>query len=110
MNIKILWKSINDYLDMLAEYGFKSYINYTRLSPKAKRKLFVFESYIFDESQKSNLNLIEPVLYNHISQTISLYLLKYHNLAELFLIILIYIQLSKKSVVRLKLITSYLVF
>lgn len=72
MNINIMGNNNNDYLDMLAEHGFKSYINiYTRMPPKGK--LLVLGSY-FIKSQLSNLNLIEAgVIQSHITDHFSIF-------------------------------------
>ncbi|XP_022163951.1 uncharacterized protein LOC111029296 [Myzus persicae] len=72
MNINIIENINNDYLDMLAEHGYKSYINiYTRLPLKGNYSCL---DHIFIKTQQSNLNLIEAgVIQSHITDHFSIF-------------------------------------
>lgn len=70
MNINILVNTNNDYLDMLAKHGYKSYIIiYTRLNPNSN---YLCLNHIFIKTHLSNLNLIKAgVIQSHITDHFS---------------------------------------
>jgi len=72
ININIIENINNDYLDMLAEHDYKSYINiYTRLPLKGNYSCL---DHIFIKTQQSNLNLIEAgVIQSHITDPFSIF-------------------------------------